>query len=468
MDPYRTNRLNQSILEVLSRMLQVSVKDPRVGFVTINSVELNRDHSVARVFWSVLGDEEDRKKSFAGLKKARGFMQSHLTRTLGLRQSPELRFEYDDTVARSVDLDNVLDGLAEQGEFRTQEDRKREMALEDLEVPRELLRGLREAECLWIVPHFNPDPDAMGSALALREALLATGREATVVSYPDPPAGFTEMPGFEHVVTSDEAEALFDEQEPDAVVLVDCHRIDRCGPLEDTLDRFETRWCIDHHLVSGRKAPEPGWVEARSCSTCTLIYRLCTVMGEGDEALDEPAFDLTVDMGTNIYAGLVTDTGGFRFSNTLPLTFELARRLSVLGVDTAAVSRQSLHRYRPEGVALLQRVLGTFEYHQDGKILTLRATRAMLEETGGVPADTEGFVNIATAVEGVKFVAFLKEREPNVWRVSLRVRGEGDVQQIAARYGGGGHKQASGCTIEGEAEEVTADLVADLAAVLPR
>ena len=467
MDPYRTNRLNQSILEVLSQMLQVSVKDPRVGFVTINSVELNRDHSVARVFWSVLGDDEDRKKSFAGLKKARGFMQSNLVRTLGLRAAPELRFEYDDTVARSVNLDHMLDEMATQGEFKSEADKKREMDLEDLEVPADLIAGLRDAECLWIVPHFNPDPDAMGSALALREALEATGREATVVSYPDPPAGFTDLPGFESVVTSDEAEELYRTQEPDTLVLVDCHRIDRCGPLEDVLDRFETRWCIDHHLVSGRKAPEKGWIEARSCSTCTLIYRVNTVLGEGDEDGDEPTFEVTLDMGTNIYAGLINDTGGFRFSNTMPLTFELARRLSSMGVDTAAVSRQTLHRYRPEGVAMMQRVLASFEYHHAGQVLTLRATQEMLRETGAVLPDTEGFVNVATAVDGVKYVAFMKELEENVWRVSLRVRGKGDVQQIASRHGGGGHKQASGCTIEGTAEDVTADLAAELGAALP-
>ena len=109
MDPYRTNKLNQSILEVLSQLIQVSVKDPRVGFVTLNAVKLNRDHSVAQVFYSVIGDEEERKKSFQGLKKAKGFMQSKLVRTLGLRQAPELRFAYDDTIEKGLEMDDILD-----------------------------------------------------------------------------------------------------------------------------------------------------------------------------------------------------------------------------------------------------------------------------------------------------------------------------------------------------------------------
>ena len=137
-----------------------------------------------------------------------------------------------------------------------------------------------------------------------------------------------------------------------------------------------------------------------------------------------------------------------------------------MGVDTAAVSRQTMHRYRQEGVALLQRVLETFEYHRNGRILILRATQAMLEETGGSMPDTEGFVNIATAVDGVKYIAFMKEQGPNVWRVSLRVRGEGDVQILAAQHGGGGHKQAAGCSIEGSADDIAADLAVDLGALL--
>lgn len=466
MDPYRTNRLNQSILEVLSNLLQTAVKDPRVGFVTLNAVKLNRDHSVAEVFWSILGEDDDRQTSFAGLKKARGFMQSKLVRTLGLRAAPNLRFVYDDSVEKSVEMDSVLDNLATQGEFLSEAERRKQLTLEDLEIPQELLAGIDEAQSIWVVPHFNPDPDAIGSALALAEGLALMGRDVRVVSYPEPAVGLDDLPGYEDVVESTEAEEIFDREKPDTLILVDCHRIDRCGPLEDVLARFDKRFCVDHHLVSGRKAPEAGWIEARSCSTCTLVYRLLDVLSTGEKTTGDEPFEMSLDMATNIYSGLINDTGSFRFSNTLPFTFELARRLSVMGVDTAHVARTTLHRYRQEGVALLQKVLGSFEYHADGQVLIASATRDMIDETGGVMSDTEGFVNIATSVDGVRLVAFLKEIGDDTWRASLRVRGEGDVQQIAARYGGGGHKQASGCTIEGNYEDVAATLAVELSAAL--
>lgn len=466
MDPYRTNKMNQAILEVLSTLIQSAVKDPRVGFVTLNQVKLNRDHSVAEVFFSVMGEEEDPQTSLKGLKKAKGFLQSKLVRTLGLRAAPQLRFVYDDSVAKAIGMGELLDGLKDQGEFLTAAEKKRRMALEDIQPPSSLVKGLREGRRFWIVPHYNPDPDAMGGALALGEALRAMGRDVRVLGYCDPPVGLTDLPGFAQVTRCEEAAEIYTAEAPDTLVLIDCHRIDRCGPLEDVLARFETRWCVDHHLVSGRKAPEPGWVEARSCSSCTLIYQLIAELGTGDDECDDPSFPMTLDMATNLYAGLVTDTGGFRFSNTVPFTFEFARRLSAMGVDTAAVASQTLHRYRPQGVAMLQQVLATFAYHDNGQILIAHVTADMLSATGACMADTEGFVNIATAVDGVRYVAILKELEPNVWRTSLRANGSGDVQTVAARYGGGGHQAAAGCTIEGELEVVIADLVRDLSGAL--
>jgi len=464
MDPYRRNRLNQAIRVALSELLQVAVKDPRVGFVTINKVELNRDLSVAQVAFSVMGDEEERSTSLAGLKKARGFLQSRLARGLKLRQVPELRFEYDDTVERGIEMDEMLDDLAARGEFLTDAERRRRLILADLAPPPDLMAGLRAARNLWVVPHHNPDPDAIGAALALVEALRASGRDARVVGYADPAPGLPDLPGYAEVTVSDDAAELMAEDEPDALVLVDCHRIDRCGPLEDILAGFTVRWCVDHHLVSGRQAPEPGWVEAQACSTCTLVHRIIENLGAGEG--DDPSFELTVDMATNLYAGLLNDTGGFRFDNTGPLAFEFAGKLATLGVDTAKVAALTLHRHRREGLALLQQVLGTFTYHARGRVAVGYASSAMFAATDAVPSDTEGFVNMAMAVEGVRMAAFLKELEPGVWRTSLRACEGGDVQSVAARHGGGGHLQAAGCTLEGDITELSEQLAIELAAAL--
>jgi phosphoesterase RecJ-like protein len=378
-----------------------------------------------------------------------------------MRQTPDLRFLYDDSADRSGEVDQVLRDLAARGEFESEEQRLRRLELEDLAPPSDLVDRLMAARRTWVVPHWNPDPDAMGAALALGEALLALGQEVRVFAYPDPPVTLVDLPGMDKTTPAAEAAGLL-EEEPDLLVLVDCHRKDRCGPLAEVLERIPDAWCIDHHLVSGRRTPVPGWLETRSCSACTLVYQVIVALGQREDA----EVELTISMATNIYAGLINDTGGFRFSNTLPFSFELARRLAQRGVETATVARQTLHRYRPEGLALMQRVLSSFTYHADGRVLIARASREMLRDTGASLADTESFVNIATAVEGVRYVAFMKELDEKLWRVSLRVRGEGDVESVAARHGGGGHRQAAGCTLAGEGDDVADRLVTELVAQL--
>jgi phosphoesterase RecJ-like protein len=465
MDPYKTSRLNHAIQKTLSELLQVAVKDPRVGLVTISGVQLNRDHSVARVFYSVLGENEERARSLAGLKKARGFLQGRLARSLRLRQTPELRFVYDEGLDRSLGVETVLRDLEEQGEFEGEEGRRRRLELADLQPPAELLDALTGRRSYWVAPHWNPDPDAMGAALALGAALRAAGKEVRVIRYPDPPVGLADLPGFAGALPMDEAEAALAEDGPDTLVLVDCHRRDRTGPLAELLRNLDDAWAIDHHLVSGRRAPLPGWTDSRACSACTLVHQVVTALAAGAEGRCEP-FAIDVDMATCLYAGLLNDTGGFRFTNTMPLSFELAGTLSRRGVDTAAVARQTLHRYRREGLELLQQALAACRYEAEGRILLLRVDREMLAGAGATLADTEGFVNVATAVDGVAYVALMKELEPGVWRISLRAPGGGDVQEVAARHGGGGHRQAAGCTLEGDAETVARTLLDDLRARL--
>ena len=465
MDPYKTTRLNHALQKKLSELLEVAVKDPRVGFVTVNGVELNRDHTVADVYISVMGDDSEKSTSLQGLKKARGFLQSRLSRALKLRQVPELRFHYDASLDRSLKVEGVLRDLADRGEFEDERTRRCRLALADFQPPEELVSALCAGRSFWLVPHWNPDPDAVGSALALAAALRKMGKAAEVLSYPDPPIGLSDLPGIRTVVLPEAAQRLAAEAPPDTQILVDCHRFGRCGPLSDLLAGMGNTYCVDHHLITSRQMPLPGWVESRACSTATLVYRLISVLGEraGDR---NRGFTIDSEMATCLYAGLLNDTGGFRFPNTLPLTFELAGELAKLGVDTSAVARLTLHRYRPAGITLLQQVLQTFQYHAGGKILIMRADQEMVAAAGAVMADTEGFVNIATAVDGVAFVAFLKEIESSVWRLSLRAPGGGDVQTVASRFGGGGHRQAAGCTIVGEAEEVEQKLVQELTQAL--
>ncbi len=460
MDPYKTNRLNAAIQKTLGELIETQVKDPRVGFVTIVGVHLNRDHSVARVFFSVLGDDEEREKSITGLHKAAGFLQSQVGKALRLRTTPELRFEYDGSLDRGLGVESVLRDLSDQGEFLSEDEKRRRLTLADFVPDSALLAALRGATRVWVIPHWNPDPDAAGCALALVEALQILGKEALSFRFPDPPVGLVGLPGWNDLVPHVAAPELLASAPPDLAVLVDCHRTDRTGEMQDTLDRLPQILCIDHHLISGRRAPVPGWIDARAEANATLVHQVVAALlgGVGES--------LTTSIATNLFAGLTADTGGFRFRNTTPMTFDLARSLAACGVDVADVTHRVLHLRRREGLALLQQALGTCEFTANGRVVTARASLAMFAETSASPSETEGFVNLLTAVAGVRYAAFLKEIEPDLWRASMRAMGDGDVQAIAAQWGGGGHRAAAGCTIEGDGDSVAAAVAAALSDLL--
>jgi phosphoesterase RecJ-like protein len=209
--------------------------------------------------------------------------------------------------------------------------------------------------------------------------------------------------------------------------------------------------------VSGRRSPVPGWVEPRAESTCTLVYRVIEALNDGEpEAID-------ADIATNLFAGLAGDTGGFRFDNVRPATFRLAATLSERGVDTAAIQQQTMHQRRRSGLDLLQRAIATVSYTPDGRIAVMKVDQAMLAETGASMSETEGFVNLLTSVVDVRYGVLLKEIEAGLWRASLRT-GDGDVQKVAAQFGGGGHARAAGCTLAGDGDEAERQLVEALVA----
>jgi bifunctional oligoribonuclease and PAP phosphatase NrnA len=466
MDPYKLQRQNTAIRKTLAKLVAAEVKDPRVGFVTINGVELSRDQTVARVLFSVMGDEQERSDSLTGLKKARGFLQRRLSDSLRLRNTPDLRFVYDESVDRSMNVDGILAELSDSGEFEDEASRNRKRTLASLEPPLDLMNALGASRCVWIVPHWNPDPDCMGSALALGEALADAGKDVTVFTHPDPPHGFATLPGHADAVTVEQAPELLAQAPPDTLIMCDCHHRDRAGDaLTPYIEDIPNAWCIDHHLISDGPAPLPGWIEPVASSASLLIMRVIESLADGEAAGAETS-SLTLDMATNIYAGIYADTGGFRFPNTLPMTFDAARTLSTLGVDTALVAERILHQRSQQATELLKRVMATFEFHAEGRILTLWADNAMMAATGTNMSDTEGIVGLATGTAGVRYVVFLKERDDGLWRVSLRAREGGDVQRVAASYGGGGHVLASGCTIEGDPAAILDDLVSALSTQL--
>jgi phosphoesterase RecJ-like protein len=213
---------------------------------------------------------------------------------------------------------------------------------------------------------------------------------------------------------------------------------------------------IDHHLGNQQYA-QVNWVDTAAPALGEMIHRLAMAM----------KVTLDAETATCLYLALTTDTGDFRFSNTTAEAFEAAAMLLREGALPQVVASW-IHESRPEGsLRLLGTMLQTLELHDGGRVASVVLTRDMFSRTGASAGDSEGLVDYPRSIAGVQAVALLRETVDGRVKVSLRSKGDIDVEQVARRHGGGGHRNAAGATLDGTVESLRQQLVGELAAVLP-
>jgi len=300
---------------------------------------------------------------------------------------------------------------------------------------RSVCDALKQAETFVVTSHVRPDGDAMGSCVALALALSAVGKRARVVMRDRLPAQFMGFPGVNDITCAEE----IPDDESTVVVL-------ECGDLERTglggLDRHPVI-NIDHHPGNtGFGAVQ--WFDGAAVACGEMVYAIMRDLG----------IPLTSAMATHLYVAIVTDTGSFRYPGVSPRTFDICARLVEAGADPVAIARDlydgsTLGRLRLQGA-----VLNTLEIHDSGTIASLTINHATIAATGATPEETDGLINLPLSVKQINAVALFKEGNPGEYRVSLRSKGVTDVGRIARDFGGGGHRNASGCTLGGSLEEV--------------
>lgn len=289
-----------------------------------------------------------------------------------------------------------------------------------------------------ILSHKNPDGDAIGSSLALASGLGKLGKICDVVNADGVPMNLNWLPHAERVLTQPEAAETYD-----AVVLLDCGTPSRTGLPEDVLAKGRDVVNIDHH-PSNTEFGSFNLVDPDACATAELVYDILRVL---PVSLDYCA-------ATSIYTAILTDTGSFRFSNSNARAFEIASAMIARGVDAAWVSQMVYDQQSIGRLRLLSRGLDTLELSPRDKAACMVITRQMLRNTHTGIEDVEGFVNYARSIFGVEVGFLLREEEPGSFRVTFRSKGSADVAKIAGHFGGGGHRNAAGATIQGDPQEI--------------
>jgi phosphoesterase RecJ-like protein len=313
-----------------------------------------------------------------------------------------------------------------------------------------ICRVLREKDRFLIACHENPEGDAIGSELALALALRKMGKTATVLNADPVPANLLFLPGAGTIIFTEDGSKY------DVAVVVDCGSPERTGRVGRELRKCPLLVNIDHHRTNGDLG-ELSLVDPDAAATGLLIHRVLTAMG----------YEIGLDVATNIYVAVLTDTGSFHYGSSSPEAFEVAGQMVRRGVDPWAVAEQVYETQSALRLRLLGRVLDSLDISADGRVACVTTMRDDLREFASGKDALEGFINYPRSIVGVEVAVSFREEDGDVFRVSFRSKGRVDVSAVAARFGGGGHRNAAGCTVPGTLADVKKRVLEALAAVLP-
>jgi phosphoesterase RecJ-like protein len=308
---------------------------------------------------------------------------------------------------------------------------------------------LREKGSFLIACHENPEGDAIGSELALALALRKMGKIATVLNADPVPANLLFLPGADTIVFEEDGTKY------DVAIVVDCGSPERTGRIGEELRKCPLLVNIDHHRTNGDLG-DLALVDPNAAATGLLVHRVLSAMG----------YEIGLDVATNIYVAVLTDTGSFHYGSSSPEAFEVAGEMVRRGVDPWAVAEQVYETQSAGRLRLLGRVLGSLEVSAGGKVACVTTMREDLREFAAGKDALEGFINYPRSIVGVEVAVSLREEEEGVFRVSFRSKGRVDVSAVAARFGGGGHHNAAGCTVTGTLADVKKKVLEALAAAL--
>lgn len=291
-----------------------------------------------------------------------------------------------------------------------------------------------------ITSHIRPDGDGLGSALGLYWLLQSLNKDAEIILHDPVPHSYLPLPGAETIRVTQEIDRPYD-----AIFVIECSDIGRPGLAG--LDKVLVV-NIDHHATSGLFG-NINWIDATASAVGEMIYNLCKAIGGR----------ITKEIAECVYTALVTDTGSFHYSNTTERTFKVASELVKAGAKPEKVAQNVYSCYPWAKIKLLGEVISTVQRDESGRIAWLRQTIDMQDRTGANEEDGDGFVNLPLSAQEVEAVAFLKESEPGIYRTSLRSKGDINVARIAEKFGGGGHRNAAGCTLRGSWDEAETAIV---------
>ncbi len=307
----------------------------------------------------------------------------------------------------------------------------------------ELLRGQNS---FLVLTHYRPDGDAVGSQLALTILLKDLGKQVEAWNDDEVPAKFRFLPQ-SNLITRPPAEP----KDFDVVIAIDTSTWQRLGSAVQRIHTRKHFVNIDHH-VSNEKFADINWIVPAAPASGQIAFDLVKRGG----------FKLTREMATCLFAAISTDTGSFSYGSTTAESLRVAAELVDTGINVGEICRHVYESYPYARLMLLQKALAQLQLTDGNRVAYTWVTTEMFEESGAKREDTEGLIDYARAIDGVLVAILFEEMtEPGKTRISLRSKHPKlDVNSVARRFGGGGHREAAGARIAGEPHEIERKVLA--------
>src|SRR6186713_1831681 len=294
----------------------------------------------------------------------------------------------------------------------------------------QIVEAIRSRRRFVISSHARPDGDSIGSQLAMAYALRDLGKDVRVVNKDGAPPPIMAFPGVAGIEIADCVEGS-----AEAAIIMECGDLGRTGVAG--LEQFFVI-NIDHH-PGNTGYGQINWFDSSAAACGEMVYDVVRGLG----------VPFTRDIATHIYLAILTDTGSFHYSSISPRTFDICRRTLEAGVDPVTVARNVYDSNNMGRLKLFGAVLSCMQIDQTGRIAIVYLDHEMARAAGGTYEDTEGLINLPLTVKEIEAVLFFKQDEGEQYRVSMRSKGAIDIGAVAKSFGGGGHKNAAGCTVTG-------------------
>lgn len=303
-----------------------------------------------------------------------------------------------------------------------------------------ILQEIKKAKSIVILTHENPDGDAVGSSLAMYEALKQLGKEEVDIIIPEYPRTYRFLPNVDAV--KKEGQETYD-----LAIALDCATIKMLNGWSNYFENAKTKIVIDHHETNTMYG-DLNYVNPDSPACTQILLTVFEYFG----------VEITNDIGKCIITGIITDTGGFQYRATTPETFEFAASLLKSGVNISQIYKKSMNTKTRANFELRKRAIDRMEFLEDGKISFTYITQKDIEETKATLDDHEGIVDEGRCIEGVEVSIFLRETQKG-YKVSLRSNEYVNVSDICMLFGGGGHIHAAGCNITTSIEQAKEKMI---------